>query len=180
MEIDFGQPPLPLLHSFATLESGRVPFFCYSSISTLALFQHSSNYVYHSSSLESGRVLLFHSFIIAKVCLLPIAEEWNKECHSREWKSEEWHSSTLKIGTLCSTLQSSLFHSREWKSDRTKNSIFDFDCPCLTIDDLRAFNLHFFGYSGYTSRLKPLSLRTRLVEPFTTNQAERDFMLHFL
>ena len=69
--------------------------------------------------------------------------------------------------------------SREWKSDRTKNSIFDFDCPCLTIDDLRAFNLHFFGYSGYTSRLKPLSLRTRLVEPFTTNKADRDFMLHF-
>ena len=38
----------------------------------------------------------------------------------------------------------------------------------------------FCGYSGYTSHLKPLSLCTRLVEPFTTNKADRAFMLHFV
>ena len=33
------------------------------------------------------------------------------------------------------------------------------------------------GYSWLTSHLKPLSLRTRLAEPFTTNKAD---MLHFV
>ena len=38
----------------------------------------------------------------------------------------------------------------------------------------------FCGYSGYTSLLKPLSLHTRLAEPFTTNKADRAFLLHFV
>ena len=48
-----------------------------------------------------------------------------------------------------------------------------------SIRTLGPFICTFWGYSRHTSRLKPLSIRTRLVEPFTTNKADRAFMRTF-
>ena len=40
--------------------------------------------------------------------------------------------------------------------------------------------LYFLWILRHTSRLKPLSLRTRLAEPFTKNKADRASLLHFV